>query len=265
MSDRLSMRRGLGRPPTFSVGWHDAIFEHYEIVRDADVEPLLPSGLTLDRHTDGKGYLSVVSFRMNDMRWLRRVRLPLSHTYPQINVRVYVRSGDKFGVFFLRNYVSNRLAAWAGKLLYGVPYVYQGVVLGSAPGEVACSAQLRGGVQHRVAGHVGERLAGHETEPTSLRYFLCERYPLFTARRGTTYEAAMLHAPWHLYRLDEPQRTHACLQDLGLDKAADPVAEVHYSPGVDTLMWPPFALGSMPALQDRNDAPHALSLPPPSG
>jgi len=254
---RLVMRRGLFRSPTFSVGWHDAIFEHYKIVRDADVEALLPPGLSLDRHK-GRGYISVVSFRMADMRFRRLLRLPLSHTYPQINVRVYVRSEDKFGVYFLRNYVSNRLAAWAGKFLYGVPYVHQPVVLGATSNRVACTANLANGQVHTVHGTPGERLTGHETDPSSLRHFLVERYPLFTMRKGKTYEAAMLHAPWHLYRLHKPHRTHACMKDLGLFLPVEPVDEVHTSPGVDTLMWPPYRLGTMASLVVRDDVPLAL-------
>lgn len=64
------MRRGLGRTPMFSVGWHNAIFEHYRITDEASVAALLPAGTQLDRHSDGNTYLSVVSFLMADMRWL---------------------------------------------------------------------------------------------------------------------------------------------------------------------------------------------------
>ncbi len=252
------MRRGLARPPGFSVGWHDAVFEHYRVVDDDALQAWLPDGLVLDRH-DGAAYVSVVSFRMNDMRWRCRWRLPLSHTYPQINVRVYVRSPDKVGVVFLRNLVSNRLAALAGRWLYGVPYVYQRVrlTLGDG-GAIACTASLPGGLEHRVAGVRGARLTGHETDPTSLRYFLVERYPLFTRHRGATREAAMLHAPWHLYALDRVERTHAAIAALGIADAVEPVDAVHTSPGVDTMMWPAYRLGAMPPLVERA-APLALS------
>lgn len=245
------MRAGLATPARFTVGWYDAIFEHYR-ARDATaLARWLPPGLELDTF-DGAAWVSVVSFRMHAMRW-RGLLLPGAHTYPQINVRTYVRSDDKVGVFFLRNHVSNRLAAIAGRVLYGVPYRWQGVEHSTVDG-ISCRAALPGGVHH-VAGRPAERLVGHEDDARSHRFFLVERYPLFSLRGRRTYEAAMLHAPWHLHRLDVTHRTHAIVDDLGLGDALEPWDEVHTSPGVDVEMWPPYALGAMPPLVPRPALP----------
>ena len=252
--DRLAMRRGLDRPAPFTVGWHQAVFEHYRVVDEAAVACALPAGVTLDRH-DGTAWISVVSFRMHDMRW-RGWRLLLAHTYPQINVRTYVRSADHVGVFFLRNHVSNRLAALAGRLLYGVPYRYQTVRhTWSDDGPAQSEAALPGGLRHRVVGRRADRVTGHESDPTSLRFFLVERYPLYTRRRGHTWQAAMLHAPWELYRFEARERSHGCVADLGLLPAVVPFPEVHCSPGVTTMMWPATRLGSLPALVERPALP----------
>jgi uncharacterized protein YqjF (DUF2071 family) len=258
-SRRLAMRSGLASPPLFSVGWHDALFEHYRVIDDGAIARRLPDGLELDRH-DGAAYVSVVSFRMVDMRWTGRVPLPLASTYPQINVRTYVRAGDKTGVFFLRNHVSNRLAAAAGRRLYGMPYRHRHVENAGPSADPRCEAALGEGLIHRVAGRRGARVTGHEDDPGSLLFFLVERYPLFSDKGGVLHEAQMLHRPWELHALEGAERTHAIVADLGLDGALAPLDEVQTSPGVNVLIWPAVPLGTMEPLvaMDAPECPSAV-------
>lgn len=241
------MRSGLARPPLFTVGWHDAIFEHYRVLDEDALRSRLPTGVELDHH-EGAAYLSVVSFRMHDMRLRGRWRLPVAHTYPQINVRVYARAGDRAGVFFLRNLVSSRIATTFGRWLYGMPYRYQRVELGDGDAGPWCRARLGPALRHAVAGIRGPRLTGHEHDPDSLLFFLVERYPLYSRRGAASYEAQMLHPPWALHQLEVVERTHAILEQLGLRGAVEPLDAVHCSPGVDVLIWPAVPLGRMPAL-----------------
>ncbi len=236
---RLAMRSGLERPPTFTVGWRDALFEHYRVVDEAPLRRLLPEGLELDRH-DGAAWLSVVSFRMVHMRW-RGLLLLGCHTYPQVNVRLYVRHGPTYGVFFLRNLVGDRLAAWGGRWLYGMPYVHSRVrrVGAAAPPHSEAGPQV-------VAVGGGAPLHGHEEAPDALLHFLLERYPLFSVRRGRLHVAAMRHAPWEVHALEAPERSHGLVAHLGLERAVVPHPYVQWSPGVETLMWPARVVESRP-------------------
>lgn len=223
----------LARPPLFTVGWHNALFEHYRITDEAMVEGLLPPGLRLDRH-EGRAYLSVVSFRMVSMRW-KGWLLPLSHTYPQINVRVYVHHKGVPGVFFLRNHVSHRLAAWAGRAMYGMPYVHQAVSLSWDRDPLYCEANIRG-AQHRVAGRpVGPRMDPVD-DPTSLPFFLVERYPLYSYQKGLR-KAHMYHPPWPLERLETTHHSWAVPAQLGLREGLQRLDEAHCSTGVEVQMW----------------------------
>lgn len=241
------MRSGLADPPLFTVGWHHAIFEHYRVTDEAALAARLPPGVELDHH-EGAAYLSVVSFRMHEMRLRGRWRLPVAHSYPQINIRLYVRAGDRAGVFFLRNLVSSHLATWFGRWLYGMPYRYQPVVSGRSRERPSCRAKLGDGRRHSIWGARGQPLTGHERDPSSLLFFLVERYPLYSLRRAGTHEAQMLHPPWELYELEVEERTHAIIEALGLADAVEPIEQVQCSPGVDVLIWPAVPLGQMPAL-----------------
>lgn len=234
---RLAVRTPLSRPPRFTVGWHDAIFEHFRIADAAAVEARLPAGLQLDRHA-GDAYLSVVSFRMASMRW-RGWRLPFSHTYPQINVRVYVHHDGVPGVFFLRNYVGHRLAAWAGRRMYGMPYVHQPVALAREGDAYTCAADI-GGERHRIEGRAAAPCPDPLHRPDTLPFFLVERYPLYSQRsalQDRLVVAHMFHPPWPLHRLVPTARSWAIPAQLGLRGALERLDTVHCSPGVDVQMW----------------------------
>lgn len=218
------------------MGWRDAVFEHYRVVEPAAVAAWLPDGLSLDLH-DGTPWLSVVSFRMDQMRWRGEVRLPAAHTYPQINIRTYVHRDGLPGVFFLRNHVSNLLAAPAGARLYGMPYRHADVESLSGDGVLGYAAALPQGRLQRVVGRLGAPLTGHEDDPESLAFFLCERYPLFSVRDDRLQVAAMVHPPWPLHLLEVEARTHGAIEDLGLEAVVEPLPAVHGSPGVEVQMW----------------------------
>jgi uncharacterized protein YqjF (DUF2071 family) len=240
ITDRQRLRARSGEPtrPAWTVGWHAAIFQHYCIRESESVGRFLPEGLSLDLY-DGDSWLSVVSFRMTGMRWRGSVRLPFAGTYPQINVRIYVVGPDGIpGVFFLRNLVGNRLAARMGRRLYGMPYVYQPLQLESRGERVGCTAVFKDALTHTVTGYPGKRLTGHKNDPASLRFFLTERYPLFSQKSGMLHIARMLHPPWPLQLLEDAEQRHGAVSKLGLINALEPYPELHYSAGVPVQMWP---------------------------
>lgn len=239
---RIAVRATQDNKPLFTVRWERALFEHFRIVDEGWFAQRLPKGLVLDKH-DGSAYMSIVSFHMADMRWRNLLRIPAAHTYPQINVRVYVRSQDKAGVLFLRNYVSNPTASWAGRVMYGMPYRYQPIVFSESPDRSwSYKASLTSDLQHEIEGAVGTQLTGHENDPEQLLFFLVERYPLFSQRGwllSSTYVAQMYHPPWALYECKVLRRTTGILNHLGLTDVVTPLNEVQISPGVDVQMWGP--------------------------
>ena len=238
---RLAARAGEPTGPAWTVGWHQAIFEHYRVLDPDHVGRMLPAPLILDRDDQDDAWLSVVSFRMTNMRWRGLVPLPFASTYAQINVRVYVVAPDGTpGVFFLRNYVSNRLAAHAGRALYGMPYVFEPVTLQSDAQGVFCQAMNPAvGLAHRVSGIPGETIEAHEQDPGGLLFFLTERYPLFSRRKDRVCVARMLHPPWPLRKLHRAEQSHGVPSALGLAEMLEPWPDVQCSAGVEVQMWPP--------------------------
>ncbi len=89
-------------------------------VPDALLLPHLPSGVELDRH-DGRALASVVAFDFEDIR-LFGVRWPGWTRFPELNLRFYVRAGERRGVVFIREDVPSRVVEAVARLLYNEPY-----------------------------------------------------------------------------------------------------------------------------------------------
>jgi uncharacterized protein YqjF (DUF2071 family) len=103
--------------------WQDLLLLTYA-VPDEWLQPYLPAGLALDR-------------------WEGRACV-------EVNLRFYVREGDRRGVVFIREYVPSRLVAWTARTLYGEPY--RAVPMRSAVGPSGARRHTLwvGGRAHRV-------------------------------------------------------------------------------------------------------------------
>jgi uncharacterized protein YqjF (DUF2071 family) len=111
--------------PLLLADWERALFIHFEV--DAAVlQREIPFTLDL---WNGKAYVSLVAFTMRDMRprlggrvasWLFK---PIA-THSFLNVRTYVKNGDERGIYFITEWLANRLSVLLGPPLYGLPYRY---------------------------------------------------------------------------------------------------------------------------------------------
>src|SRR5688572_23006211 len=107
----------------FMADWRNALFIHLRV----DPQSLawhVPLELDL---FEADAYISFVAFTQCNLRPAFRGRLaqllaaPLAH-HEFFNVRTYVRHGDVLGIFFLAEWIPNRIAALLGPRMYGLPY-----------------------------------------------------------------------------------------------------------------------------------------------
>src|SRR6516165_6761954 len=119
-TERLLSRRG---EPLFYANWDNVLFIHYETEPDA-LQRRIPYLLDLYH---GRAFVSLVAFTMRGMRPRLGRRLgallfkPIA-THHFLNVRTYVTHKGEAGIYFMREWLSNRLAAWLGPWSFGLPY-----------------------------------------------------------------------------------------------------------------------------------------------
>jgi uncharacterized protein YqjF (DUF2071 family) len=109
--------------PFLTAQWKNLLFFNYA-VSDATLAPYLPPHLELDRW-EGKAYVSIVAFDFTNtrIRGMGVPNLPGLRDFPELNLRFYVRQGDKRGVMFIREIVPNPLVAGLARVWYNEPYV----------------------------------------------------------------------------------------------------------------------------------------------
>ncbi len=69
--------------------WRDLLFAHWPIEVEA-LRALVPPALEIDTF-DGRAYLGIVPFRMEDVAPRGVPALPRVSAFPEVNVRTYVR------------------------------------------------------------------------------------------------------------------------------------------------------------------------------
>ncbi len=167
-------------------------------VDPALVAPLVPRGTELD-FWQGRTYLSVVGFLFLDTRVLG-VPVPFHRDFEEINLRFYVRRGEKRAVAFVKEIVPRAAIAWTARALYNEPYVAWPTshLIETAPAGHASRAAYEWrahGTTHRVAlaaaGPPAPLVPGSEAE------FIAEHYWGYTAQRDRgTVEYEVRHPPW---------------------------------------------------------------------
>jgi uncharacterized protein YqjF (DUF2071 family) len=242
---RMLSRRG---EPLFFADWERVLMTHFEVDADA-LQRDVPFELDLRA---GRGFVSLVAFTMRGMRlrvggrmaeWLLR---PIA-THEFLNVRTYVRHGGGTGIYFMAEWLSNRLAVQLGPPAFGLPYRHGKIsYLHEWP-----AGNLRGRVADTAT---GAALTYHATlkspinfgpcEAGSMTEWLMERYTAFTCRRNKLRFFRVWHPPW-------PQcEAHVAMTDVSLLKRYWPWLDcaqligANFSPGVhDVWMGRPFSAG----------------------
>jgi hypothetical protein len=238
-------KRAAAFEPLFVADWDDVAFVHFAFERSA-LQPLVPFELDL---FDGTAYVSLVAFTQRRLRPRRGGRLaaalstPLA-THEFLNVRTYVRHAGERGIYFLCEWVPNRLATWLGPPLYGLPYR-----LGRLRYRYDRPA---GAARHEVIAR-GRRLAFDviaepnpppaTATPGTLDAFLLERYTAFTRCRGRDACFRVDHAPWPQQRATVHFRENELLSRVGVDWPSATLACANLSPGVKQVgLSPPVYL-----------------------
>lgn len=215
------------------MDWDDLLFAHWP-VDPRVLRPLLPRTdppLELDLR-DGVAWIGVVPFRMSRVhpRWLPPI--PGTHTFPELNVRTYVRVGGLPGVWFFSLDATSRLAVRAARLTYHLPYFDADIQVGTDPrtGTTRYRSHRthRGGGEARLDVTYAPTGSPKRSDPGTLESWLTERYRLFAAdRRGRVWRGEIHHEPWPLQPAAAEFHTLDMTGWLGLELPKHPPHLLH--------------------------------------
>ena len=100
--------------------WHDLLFAHWP-VDPAALRSLVPPAFEIDR-CEGVAWIGIVPFHMTNVAPRGVPAVPWLSQLPELNVRTYVRVGDKAGIYFFSLDAARVLAVRAARFLFNLPY-----------------------------------------------------------------------------------------------------------------------------------------------
>ena len=78
--------------------WRDLAYVHWRYDPE-EIQALLPPGLEVDVH-DGAAWVGLIPFSMRNIGLPRLPAIPYFGSFPEVNVRTYVRHNGRPGVWF---------------------------------------------------------------------------------------------------------------------------------------------------------------------
>lgn len=205
--------------------WTSMLFVHWPVPAES-LARFLPTDVVLDTY-DGQGWVSVVAFQTEAAR-IRGV--PISVSYPQVNVRTYV-GGQKPGVYFFSVDVANRLAARFARRVFALPCQHARITL-DKHGRNFHVATLRGHTAFEATYHPDKTVFVAQAD--SLDAWLMERYCYYVKdARQRLYRAEIHHKRWPL------QTTQVSVRENSLANmyvSGEP-ARAHFVKRIDVFGW----------------------------
>jgi uncharacterized protein YqjF (DUF2071 family) len=230
-------RRPVGRHPVMYQKWRDLLFLHWEFPADI-IQKSLPEGLTVDTH-EGKAYLGLVPFFMQDIRPRFAPAVPgLSH-FLEMNLRTYVydRTG-KPGVWFYSLDATQWLAVRIARTFFNLPYfdatitAQRGASIDYRASRKGCSPDFDCHLRY------SEQEELPAPEPGSLEFFLVERYSLFAVNRaGTLFSGKVYHLPYLLRAVSAEVLQEGATALAGFERPARAPDHAIMSRGVDVNVY----------------------------
>lgn len=226
----------LTSPWNMRQKWHDLLFMHWPVA-ERDLRPMIPTALELETF-DGTAWVGVVPFHMSGIRFRGLPRIPGLSAFPELNVRTYVRHGEKPGVWFFGLEAASAIAVAAARRWFNLPYFRAHMSVDEIGGTIiykshrthrgASEADFR--AKYRPTGEVCSSRRG------TLEYFLTERYCLYASAGHTIFRGEIDHPPWPLQAAEAEIETNSMAASHGI-ALPDTKPLLHFARFQDVKIW----------------------------
>lgn len=223
--------------PVMLQGWRDLSSAHWAY-DPAVVQRQLPPGLTVDTF-DGQAWVGLIAFHMQRIRLPGTPPVPYLGTFPETNVRTYVRGPDgRPGVWFNSLEASRLLPVLVARFSYRLPYMWSKMTIERKDERVTYFAERRWPGPRGARSTLVVKRGDPVPDPEPLEHFLTARWGLFTRLGPRLAYAPVDHPAWPIERATTIHLEDELVTAAGYPApTGDPL--VHYSPGVEVRIGRP--------------------------
>lgn len=218
--------------------WCDLLFAHWPVPA-AVLRPLVPDALDVQEF-DGTSWVGVVPFRMRDVMRRGLPAVPGVSAFAELNLRLYVERDGKPGVWFLSLDATKRLAVWAARRFFHLPYYHAAISVRSDGRRFHyASRRLGAATPVRFEGEYEPTSDVYAAAAGSLEHFLTERYCLYAqSPAGGLFRAEVHHVPWPLQKAEAAIDVNELTNPHGFSLDGEP-ALLHFARRIDVIVWSP--------------------------
>lgn len=222
---------------TMTQKWEHLFFLHWMVPRDV-VRPLVPEPLEVDTF-GGKAWIGIILFKMHHFK-LRYIPMPYPFSFPEINLRTYVKANGYPAIFFVTLDAADPWVVHVAKRWYRLPY-YQADIHFKHEGDTFQfhSRRRKREPVERFRGEFTPVSSGFPPSQGTVEHWLTERYTFFSQPSGHRhiYRGDIYHEPWTLQTARGRIDVNTMLQsyDIALPRTPD---YVHYAKGVKAIIGP---------------------------
>ena len=214
--------------------WTDLVFLHWRYPAEI-VQTLLPKGVEVEQF-DGSAWVGLIPFHMNDLGFPGLHPLPYVGSFPEVNVRTYVRCGDYSGVWFFSLDINKALPTLIARTVYEIPYCYGSVShtkVGNFVTTTVARTWPRPSAESSIVVETDKPIDG------DLERFLTARWGLIAkSKRNKFLWGQVHHPPWQLYNANLLHLDDTLVTTAGLPRP-EGTPHVMYSEGVPVrIAWP---------------------------
>ncbi len=215
--------------------WRDLAYVHWRYDA-AEVQALLPAGLQVDTF-DGSAWVGLIPFSMRNIGLPRTPAVPYLGSFPEVNVRTYVRHNGVPGVWFFSLDINRLVPAVVARTTYFLPYCW-GRARNERTGDSLVTSVNRRWPS-RASTDIRVSIGDAIEQPDDLSVFLSARWGLYSrGLRGALRYAPVEHEKWPLHGASLESLDDSLVTAAGL---STPVGDPHvmFSPGVSVRIGLP--------------------------
>lgn len=226
-------------PWLLRMRWLDLLFAHWPVDPDR-LSALVPAELELDIR-DGQAWLGIVPFTMADVAPRGMPALPRLSTFPEINVRTYVRHRESPGILFLSLDAASRTTVEGARRVFHLPYFRARMASTRTAGWVGYRSTRidRRGAEAAFRARYRPTGPAEPARPGSLEAWLTDRTRLFSVdRRGRIWRTEIHHGAWPLQPAAAEIAGNTMALAQGIELPSEP-PHLRFAARLDVRAWPP--------------------------
>jgi len=210
----------------FYQEWNRTIFLHWQVDLE-ELKKFVPTEIEIDL-LEGKPWVSLVAFTMEKIRPRYLPYFPPISNFDEINIRTYVKSKNKTGVYFLSIEGGKKLSCKVSKLISELPYRFSKIKRISNQ-YLSSNAEFED--EFNIEFFIGKKVEAK----SKIDQWLTERYALFQDTKTSINEFEIHHLEWEIKELEVKKlKVNYPRFEKLINRKPD---KLQYSEGVKVLAW----------------------------